>query len=253
MKITSLSDVGGGVAREPLPHEPQDRLRDRHRPHRSVEVAPLVAFTLRRCLHARQLTERAEQPEGAGDRKVEPLVHLLQPPFAGDDRVEQPAGIEHRKGDHFAPRRRVADAPIQRVRTIFGEADDVRRRLAAGQLAEEPGDASAEQHHAEPCQETRVEAALEQIERQRSGRDEEDEDPDRPVVDAVIQLVARPDLAFGVELDVQRVRSNLRAGARQRRLRYVHGTRKKGVTRFSIDSRAWHVIGFTPWSFCNHD
>src|SRR5262245_38310020 len=38
---------------------------------------------------------------------------------------------------------------------------------------------------------------LEQIKRQRPGRDEEDEDPDRPVVESVIQLVELTNLAIG--------------------------------------------------------
>ena len=47
----------------------------------------------------------------------------------------------------------------------------------------------------------RVEAALEQVERQRARRDEEDEDPDRPVVDAVVGLVAGADATVVGELD----------------------------------------------------
>ena len=46
-----------------------------------------------------------------------------------------------------------------------------------------------------------IEAVLEQIERQRAGRDEEHEDPDRPVVEPVIELVALANLAFGGVLD----------------------------------------------------
>ena len=46
---------------------------------------------------------------------------------------------------------------------------------------------------AEPQRHARVEAALEQIERQRPGRDEEDENPDRPVIESVIELVAFAD------------------------------------------------------------
>ena len=145
-KTSELEDVEAGRARQRLPQEPQHRLGDRHGPHRSVEVAALVPFSGRRGFDARQLAERAEHPERAGDREVEHLVHLLQPPLAGDDRVEQPAGVQHRERDDLAPRGGVADAAIERVGAILGEANDVRRRLAAGQLAEQSGDPGAEQH-----------------------------------------------------------------------------------------------------------
>ena len=50
----------------------------------------------------------------------------------------------------FAPGKRVADAAVQRVRPILGEADDVRLRLDARQRAAQAGDAGADQHRAEP-------------------------------------------------------------------------------------------------------
>ena len=59
----------------------------------------------------------------------------------------------------------------------------------------------ADEHGAKPERHARVEAALEQIERQRARRDEEDEDPDRPVIEPVIELVALADLALGSVLD----------------------------------------------------
>ena len=62
-------------------------------------------------------------------------------------------------------------------------------------------DAGADEHDAEPQRHPRVEAALEEIEGQRAGRDEEDEDPDRPVIESVIKLVALTDLALGSVLD----------------------------------------------------
>ena len=65
-----------------------------------------------------------------------------------------------------------------------------------GSAPRKPGDAGADQHGAEPQRHARVEPALEQIEGQRPGRDEEDEDPDRPVVEPVIELVALADLAL---------------------------------------------------------
>ena len=68
----------------------------------------------------------------------------------------------------LAPGERVADAAIQRIRPILGEADDVRPRLDAGQRAAQPGDSGADQHRTEPQRHPRIEAALEQIERQRA-------------------------------------------------------------------------------------
>ena len=47
----------------------------------------------------------------------------------------------------------------------------------------------------------RIEPAREEVEGHRPRRDEEDEDPDRPVVDPVIELVAVADLPVGVALD----------------------------------------------------
>ena len=45
----------------------------------------------------------------------------------------RPAMLSTRERDRFAPRERVADAAVQRIRPIFGEPDDVRLRLDAGQ------------------------------------------------------------------------------------------------------------------------
>src|SRR5215212_8564544 len=39
-------------ARQSFPQEPQNRLGDAHRPHRAVEIPPLVSFVLRRALDA---------------------------------------------------------------------------------------------------------------------------------------------------------------------------------------------------------
>ena len=46
-----------------------------------------------------------------------------------------------------------------------------------------------------------IEPTLEQIERQRTWCDEEDEDPDRPVIEPVVQLVVFANLAFGRVFD----------------------------------------------------
>ena len=51
-----------------------------------------------------------------------------------------------------------------------------------------------EQDDAEPERHAAVESPLEQVERQRARRDEEHENPDRPMVEPVVQLVARANL-----------------------------------------------------------
>ena len=62
-----------------------------------------------------------------------------------------------------------------------------------------------------------------EIEGQRAGRDEEDEDPDRPVIEPVVELVARPELPLGIELDAQRRSS--RVATRSMRIHFRHRTR----------------------------
>ena len=105
----------------------------------------------------------------------------------------------------FAPRERVADAPVERVRPIFGEPDDVRPRLDARQPSAQPRDARPDHHRPEPQRHARIEAALEQIERERAGGDEEHPDPDRPVREAVGDLVALADRTILGELDARGV------------------------------------------------
>src|SRR5262249_62396244 len=121
---------------------------------------------------------------------------LPEIPVTSGNRDHQPGDVQHGERDHFAPRERVADASVERVRAILGEADDVRPRLDAGQPAAQSRDRRADEHSAEPQRYPRAEAALEQIEGERTGRDEENEDPDRPVIEPVIQLVAIADLAL---------------------------------------------------------
>ena len=211
-----LGSIAAGRRRQHLPEHPQHRLRDGDRPDRPVEISALVPLALRRSLHARQQPERAEHPHRAGNREIRGLVHLPEPPFPGPDRIGQPGDVQHRKRHHFAPGGRVADPAIERIGTILGKPDDVRGRLAARQPATHAGDASGQQDHRQPCRHARVEPALEQIERQRTRRNEEHEDPDRPVIEPVVQLVAVPDLPLGVELDVARLSIDLDRG--------VHGS-----------------------------
>jgi hypothetical protein len=128
--------------------------------------------------------------------------------------VDQAGDVEHREGDHLTPGQRVTDSAVQRIRTVFREPDDVRRRLDAGQTPAQAGDPRAGQDHAEPERHAAVEPSLEQIERQRTGRDEEHPDPDRPVRQTVAEFVARPDGAIGRELDAPRVSDLLLIGRR---------------------------------------
>ena len=108
--------------------------------------------------------------------------------------------------DHFTPGRRVADSSVERIGSIFGESNDVRPRLTSRELPVQTGDPGADEDDSQPCHHARVETTLEEIEHQRPWRDEKDEDPDRPVIEPVMELVAVPDLAFGIELDEERVR-----------------------------------------------
>ena len=105
----------------------------------------------------------------------------------------------------LAPRERVADAAVERVRTILGEADDVRTRLDARQLAAQTGDAGADEHRPEPQRHPRIEPAIEQVERQWAGRDEEHPDPDRPVREPITDLVPFADRPVGGKLDASGV------------------------------------------------
>ena len=57
-KDDELDDICRSRLGQKLPDRAEYRLRDRHRPDRSVEVSPLVALTLGRTLHAREEAER---------------------------------------------------------------------------------------------------------------------------------------------------------------------------------------------------
>ena len=147
---SELDPIRNPPGRRDLPHRPQHRLRDAHGPHRPVEVPALVPFALRRRLDAWQPAERPENPQAHDDRKVRRVVNLAQPPRAGHDRVRETGGVQHRERDHLAPRQRVADPAIQRVRPIFREADDVGPRLDAGQLAPQTRDPRAHEDDEQP-------------------------------------------------------------------------------------------------------
>ena len=220
-----------------LPQQPEHRLRDRDRPHRSVEVAALVSFSLGRSPDARQIAKRAEQPHRSGDREIGDLVHLLQAPLARQDGVGEAGDVQHRERDDLSPRGRVADAAIQRVRAILGEANDVRPRLAARQTAAQAGDRRADQHHTQPDEQARIEAALEEIERQRPWRDEEHENPDRPVIEPVVQLVPVTNLPIDVALDVEGVCGELWFRRHQQSESYQRATRPSSM----ISTRCAHA------------
>ncbi len=187
--------------RQHSPQEPENRLRPAHGPHRTIEVTALVPLALGRRLDARQLSERAEQPDAPRQREIVGLVHLLERPVAGEDRHDQAGDIQDGEADHLTPRHRVADAPVERVRAIFSEADDVGLWLDTRQRTPQSGYARPEQHRTEPQRHSRIETMFEQIEGQRTRRDEEHEYPDRPVVEPVVQLVALADLPIGRVFD----------------------------------------------------
>ena len=109
--------------------------------------------------------------------------------------IDQPGDVQHRKSNDLAPRERVAHAAIERVGPIFREPNDVGRGSTPGSRPRQAGDSGADQHGAEPQRHPAIETAFEQIEGQRPGRDEEHPDPDRPVREAVADLVALADAA----------------------------------------------------------
>ncbi len=91
--------------------------------------------------------------------------------------------LSTRERDDLAPRRRVADAPVERVRPVLGEADDVGRGSQPGSWPRSPAMPVPTSTTPSQAEQAGVEAALEQVEGQRPRRDEEDEDPDRPVIE----------------------------------------------------------------------
>ena len=95
---------------------------------------------------------------------------------------------------------------VQGVRAILGEPDDVRDRLATGKLSRESRDAGTDEHEPQPDCHPRIKAGSEEVGRQRSWCNEEGEDPEWPVIEPVIEFVARAQLALGIELDAARVR-----------------------------------------------
>ena len=200
-----LEGVGRARLRQHLPQHAEDRLRNRHGPHRAIEVTPLVPFALCRWLDSRQQAKGAEKPHGADDRKIRDVVHLPQLPGACHDGHDEPGDVQHGEGDDLAPGQRVADAAVERVRTIFSKSDDVGTGLDAGQAAKQAGNAGTDENGQQPQRHPPVEPVREQVECQRPGRDEEHEDPDRPVRQSVIDLVPFPDAAVCRELDTLRV------------------------------------------------
>jgi hypothetical protein len=72
-------------------------------------------------------------------------------------------------------------------------------------LSQEASDARADQDHGQPRDHAAVETTLEEIEYERARGDEEDEDPDWPVVETVVELVSGSNSALSVQFDEQRV------------------------------------------------
>src|SRR3954454_11228456 len=81
-----LDRVADCRPRDHFPHQPERGLREADGPDRPVEIAALVPLPLRGGLHTRKFPERAEQPDGAGHRKIRIPVDLLEIPLPGDDR-----------------------------------------------------------------------------------------------------------------------------------------------------------------------
>jgi len=86
--------------------------------------------------------------------------------------------------------------------------DDVRLGSTPGNRPRSPATPVRAAPH-EPDRHARIEAALEEIEGKRPWRNEEDEDPDGPVVESVMEFVPLPDLALRGVLDGNRCHQTL--------------------------------------------
>src|SRR6266446_10117048 len=125
-------------------------------------------------------------------------------PLPGRDGEAEAGDVQDRERDDLAPRKRVADASVERIGPVFGEPDDVRLWLDAWQAPAQAGESRSDHDGAEPQGHTRVESPFEQIEGERPRRDEEHEDPDRPVIESIVELVALADAALSCVFDWNR-------------------------------------------------
>ena len=191
-----------------LPEDPQHRLRNRHRPHRAIEISPFVALSLRGGLYAWKIPECAEHPDAADNGKVGELVHLLQAPVAKHRCVREARHIQGRKRDYFPPSRRIANATVEGIRTILGEPDDIGLRLASRQAPPKCGDRRSAQDYGEPADHAAIESPLEEVECQRPGRDEKNKDPDWPVKNPIVALVSMPNRALRIVFDEPSISEN---------------------------------------------
>src|SRR5262249_36438860 len=128
---------------------------------------------------------------------------------ARGNRPREPGDVEHGEGNGFAPGQRVADTTVKRVGTIFRETDDVRARLDARQLAGQYRNSGTGHHDRKPHEDADVEALLERRECHRARRYEEPEDPDRPVIEPVRDLVALANGAVRRAFDASGVTESL--------------------------------------------
>src|ERR1700674_4389119 len=125
-------------------------------------------------------------------------------PLPGHDGKGESGDVQDRERDDLAPCKRVTNAPVERIWPVFGEPDDVRPWLDARQAAAQAGECRSDQDGAKPQRHTGVESSLEQIEGERPRRDEEHEDPDRPVIESIVKLVTFADSALGCVFDWNR-------------------------------------------------
>ena len=83
-----------------------------------------MSFSLRRPLHARELTDDSEQPDRARDREIRGVVHLAETPVPRHDRVEQ---------QDTAPRdEQHTDPGIARVKDDASQKESSRKQHARG-------------------------------------------------------------------------------------------------------------------------
>ncbi len=181
-------------------HQPDNRLGPADGPDRSVKIPALVTLALGRRLDTRQLAQRAEEPDRSGEREVGPtsIESASDTTRPVTMATTSPVAVQDRERDRLRSTRTCSRhagtagwAGPRWKRMMYGRA------RTPGRRPRRPAIAAPDQDDPEPQRHAQIEPALEQIEGERARCDEEDEDPDRQVIDAVMEFVALADLALG--------------------------------------------------------
>jgi len=149
--MTSFTASPARVFWHDVPHQPERRLRNAHRPHGAVKVTPLVPFTLCGRLHPWKLSKKPEQPDRAGDWKIRMRVDLFRYQMPRDDGHHEPGDVQQRERSRPRSRRtysRFADTSGFRLssvkRMMYGAGSN------AGKATAQPGDAGSQNDGPEP-------------------------------------------------------------------------------------------------------